>query len=355
MPQKKKQNKKVKKPKTTRKPRAKREIKTIVQQAIPNYASEQNIGYQYNRDNVQFVPQHQQQQTRTDSLVGDLVSKLISKIENDGTQQTQQYTKEVQPINNDNTNSNGNTGNTSGNTQTVNIYPSSGQSTTTTPDTTDTKKTAIDAAAGTALSAATGISAGEAAGIAGGVGAGVLAIGGGIFAGRKKLGEAIKKTFGGNKSGGTATRSRLINDDFVRGTKQGTNTDLQAPKLTKGSKAGKYENITAELDPLDEGFYKESMADTRAKLDKIREQAKLNEQKRNLTTQSLSTQTTPKPSPRVTSTQTTPKPSPRATPTPSPRRSTTPSQVPQLNLRLDAPPGYIEPIAGVFRARMSGI
>ncbi len=43
MPPKKKQNKKEKKPKTTRKLRAKREIKAIVQQAIPNYASEQNI------------------------------------------------------------------------------------------------------------------------------------------------------------------------------------------------------------------------------------------------------------------------------------------------------------------------
>jgi hypothetical protein len=32
--------------------------------------------------------QQQQQQTRTDSLVGDLVSKLISKIENSGTTNT---------------------------------------------------------------------------------------------------------------------------------------------------------------------------------------------------------------------------------------------------------------------------
>ncbi len=48
-----------------------------------------------------FVNQQQQQAARTDNLVGDLGSKLITKIENDGTHQTQQYTKEVQPITND--------------------------------------------------------------------------------------------------------------------------------------------------------------------------------------------------------------------------------------------------------------
>jgi len=95
------------------------------------------------------------------------------------------------------------------------------------------------------------------------------------------------------------------------------------------------------------------MEETQARLEKFREQAKMHEQKSTLSMQS--TQTTPKPSPRVTSTQTTPKPSPRATPTPSPRRSTTSPQVPQLNLRLDVSPGYIEPVTGVSRARMSGI
>ena len=103
-----------------------------------------------------------QQESRTDNLVGDLVSKLIGKIETDGNKQTQQYTQEIQPVSNTNTNSgsndNTNSGNTSGNTQTVNVYPSSGQPTTTT-DTPDPKKTAIETAAGTALSAATGYSA----------------------------------------------------------------------------------------------------------------------------------------------------------------------------------------------------
>ena len=35
-------------------------------------------------------------------MVGDLVSRLINKIENDKTQQTQDYSKEIQPINNNN-------------------------------------------------------------------------------------------------------------------------------------------------------------------------------------------------------------------------------------------------------------
>jgi hypothetical protein len=97
MPQKKGKKKDKKK-----KPRAKQVVKTIVQQALPYVGSEQNSGHQYDKEHVPFVNQQQQQAARTDSLVGDLVGKLINKIENDGIQQTQQYFKEVQPINNNN-------------------------------------------------------------------------------------------------------------------------------------------------------------------------------------------------------------------------------------------------------------
>jgi hypothetical protein len=60
MPQKKKQNKKEKKPKTTRKPHSKQVKTTIIQQAIPNYSSGQMTGHQYNKDHVQFAQQQQQ-------------------------------------------------------------------------------------------------------------------------------------------------------------------------------------------------------------------------------------------------------------------------------------------------------
>ena len=59
MPQKKKQNKKEKKPRTNKKAHAKQVKTTIIQQAIPNYSSNQMTGHQYNKDHVQFVPQQQ--------------------------------------------------------------------------------------------------------------------------------------------------------------------------------------------------------------------------------------------------------------------------------------------------------
>jgi hypothetical protein len=82
MPQKKekKENKKVKKPKTTRKPHSKQVKTTIIQQAIPNYSSGQITGHQYNKDHVQFA--QQQQQSHTDNIVGELVGRLMNKIEN---------------------------------------------------------------------------------------------------------------------------------------------------------------------------------------------------------------------------------------------------------------------------------
>jgi len=96
MPQKKKTNKK-----TNKKTHKKQAVKTtIIQQAIPNYSSGQTTGHQYNKDHVQFVPQ--QQQSHTDNIVGELVGRLMNKIENNENKEVQQYTKEVQPINNNN-------------------------------------------------------------------------------------------------------------------------------------------------------------------------------------------------------------------------------------------------------------
>ena len=99
MPQKKKKT-------TNKKPRKRTQTKklikqTIIQQAIPNYSADQFSGHQINKRQVHFGPA-MQQESRTDNLVGDLVGRLISKIENDGNKQTQEYSKEIQPINNTN-------------------------------------------------------------------------------------------------------------------------------------------------------------------------------------------------------------------------------------------------------------
>jgi hypothetical protein len=100
----------------------------IIFQSLPNYSASQSSGHQYNTNkNVSFAPAIQQQ-SRTDNLVGDLVGRLIGKIETDGNKQTQQYTKEIQPVNNDNNNSN------SGNNSVVNIYSDGTKKTDETPD-----------------------------------------------------------------------------------------------------------------------------------------------------------------------------------------------------------------------------
>ena len=85
-----------------------------------------------------------------------------------------------------------------------------------------------------------------------------------------------------------------------------------APKV-KDSKPGTYAKLENELDPLHEDFHVMTMAETRARLDKIREQAKQSEQMRQLST---------------------PTPTPRASPNPTP-----------INLSLSPNPIYIEPIA----------
>ena len=93
-----------KKKTTNKKPRKRTQTKklikqTIIQQAIPNYSADQFSGHQINKRQVHFGPA-MQQESRTDNLVGDLVGRLISKIETDGIKQTQEYSKEIQPINN---------------------------------------------------------------------------------------------------------------------------------------------------------------------------------------------------------------------------------------------------------------
>ncbi len=82
MPQKKKANKK-----NQKKKRINPNKQNIVIQSIPNYSSSQSSGHQYNSNkNVSFAPAVQQE-SRTDNLVGDLVGRLISKIETDGNKQ----------------------------------------------------------------------------------------------------------------------------------------------------------------------------------------------------------------------------------------------------------------------------
>jgi hypothetical protein len=71
-----------------------------------------------------------------------------------------------------------------------------------------------------------------------------------------------------------------------------------APKV-KDSKSGTYAKLQNELDPLHEDFHVMTMAETRARLDKLREQAKQSEQKRQISTP------TPTPTPRAS-----PKPTP---------------------------------------------
>ena len=53
----------------------------IAYQIFPNYSSSQITGHQYNKNKVQFAPAVQQE-SRTDNLVGDLISKVMSKIDN---------------------------------------------------------------------------------------------------------------------------------------------------------------------------------------------------------------------------------------------------------------------------------
>ena len=68
-----------KKTTTTTTKRGRKSKEVIIQQTLPYYGSSQVIGHQYNKDKVSFAPQHHE--TATDNVVGELVGKLMNKIE----------------------------------------------------------------------------------------------------------------------------------------------------------------------------------------------------------------------------------------------------------------------------------
>ena len=129
----------------------------------------------------------------------------------------------------------------------------------------------------------------------------------------------------------------LKEDNYVRGTKPGVNTDLQTASKTKGSNVEKYSELPNPL----QGDFDEYIGDsTKQKMKDIQAQVKKYEQSRKSTKE---TQITPKPSPRAT-----PRPSLEGTP---------------LNILLHPSLRYMEPTTflspgaavGVTRARTSGI
>ena len=196
----------------------------IVFQSIPNYSSDQNTGHQYNKNKVQFAPAVQQE-SRTDNLVGDSISKVMNKIDNNENQQTQQYTKEIQPQNN---NSN------SGNNSIVNIYNDGGKYKTdisgsnTGTAISDGIKSGIGTAIGTgstigATETAHGLNGLEIAGITGISLLGLGGIGG--------IGRAIYKNRGGVNQGirniSTNARNRL----GFGGQRSGYNTVQHEPPI----------------------------------------------------------------------------------------------------------------------------
>ena len=232
MPQKKKTNKKSHKKKHLN-PK-----QTILYQSIPNYSSGQNTGHQNNK-NVSFSPSVQQE-SRTDNLVGDLVSRLIGKIENDGNKQTQEYSKEIQPINNNNVvnvykdgtvaeSSSGSSGSSgsAGSSGPSSSSSSSGSSGSSGSDAVSriqesVKTQAIDATSGA---------------IGGAITTGIGLIGTAIYK-RKKLTEGIKNLFkkknDGIKLGGDASSSRLKEELQPIMETTATKPKTKPPKLPKG-------------------------------------------------------------------------------------------------------------------------
>ncbi len=51
-------------------------------------------GHQYNKNHVQFVPQ--QQQSHTDNIVGELVGRLMNKIENNENKEVLNFYRSLQ-------------------------------------------------------------------------------------------------------------------------------------------------------------------------------------------------------------------------------------------------------------------
>jgi len=235
----------------------------IIYQTMPNYSSSQLKGHQ-NNNNVQFGPQPQQE-SRTDNLVGDLISKLITKIETDGNQQTQQYSREIQPINNNNN---------------INIYNNvPGTTTTETKTETNTGESIADAVANgiksTARSAGEDFGIATAAGAASLIGVGALGVAyNSDTATKAKL--KLKKVGGGIlgavTSGAGAIGSAINNNILKRGTKLGgdkTTTNLikeEGKIYGKKGKGGTYARLEDEINPLQADFDKHISEPTKTKV-----------------------------------------------------------------------------------------
>lgn len=345
------QKKKTAHKKTHKKSHSNKYNAKIIYQTMPNYSSSQLKGHQ-NNNNVQFGPQPQQE-SRTDNLVGDLISKLVGKIENDGNKQTQEYTKEIQPINNNNN---------------VNIYNNvPGTTTTETKTETNTGESIADAVANgiksTSRSAGEEIGIATAAGAASLIGVGALGVAyNSDTATKAKL--KLKKVGGGIlgavTSGAGAIGSAINNNILKRGTKLGgdkttTNLIKEEGKLyEKGGKKGTYARLEDEINPLQADFDKH-----------IREPTKINglDNKVEDTTKELS-----KLKPLPPKTANTPTPTPTKAPTDTPIRrinmfspaydiaSLRPQNIfsPPINLRTTPKTTYIEPVGETVKKMNAG-
>jgi len=240
MPQKKKEKK------TNKKGHKKKHLnpnkQNIIYQSIPNYSSGQFTGHQNNKTNIQYGPAAQQE-SRTDNLLGDLVGKLISKIETDGNKQAQEYSKEIQPINNNN----------NGNNSVVNIYDDGAKKEDKKPDETPESKaeTVIN---NYGRSAAEDFGIQTAAGVTGLLGVGALGVAYNSDAASKaKL--KLKKVGGGILGAVTSVGAAINNNVLKRGTKLGgdkTTTNLikeEGKQFEKKGKAGTYARLEDEVTP----------------------------------------------------------------------------------------------------------
>ena len=316
MPQKKKTNKKSHKKKHLN-PK-----QTIVYQSIPNYSSGQSTGHQNNK-NVSFLPSVQQE-SRTDNLVGDLVSRLIGKIENDGNKQTQEYSKDIQPINNNN----------NGNNSVVNIYNDGIKKEDKKPDETPEAKTET-IINNYGRSAAEDFGIQTAAGATGLLGVGALGVAYNSDAAAKaKL--KLKKVGAGILGAVTSVGAAINNNILKRGTKLGgdkstTNLIKEEGKLfEKKGKAGTYARLEDEMNP--------KITDLDAYMKKKHGHFLKPEVDEAITTPKQSITPKLKPLPPKQSIE--PKPSPQNladTPTPTPSKLKIDSQTPVPRMNLFSP------------------
>jgi len=291
MPQKKKGKK------TNKKTHRKKHLtqkQNIIFQSIPNYSSGQFTGHQNNKNNIQYAPV-MQQETRTDNLVGDLVGRLISKIETDGNKQTQQYTQDIQPTNNNNNENN----------NVVNIYNDGTKKEDKNPDATTEPKEGRSAAEDFGIQTASAVT--------GLLGVGALGVAYNSDAASKaKL--KLKKVGGGILGAVTSAGAAINNNILKRGTKLGgdkptTNLIKEEGKLfEKKGKAGTYARLEDEMNPLQADFDKHINQPSTAK-----QSLKPLPQK-----QSIEPKTLPQ--------------KPADTPTPTPSKISTDTPVPRINI-----------------------